>query len=126
VQTRRRTSIVALILGAAAAAACGGSSAAAPGPPPVTFGGSPTALSVDVTMPNNLYLPSHIDIQQGGTVHFIFPAFPHNVIWDRQTGMPADIDVTTDSTISRTFTTAGTFTYFCTLHVNMLGVVVVH
>lgn len=124
-QTQRRFSVVALIVGTAAAA-CGGSSAAAPGPPPETFGGSPTALSVDVTMPPDVYLPSHIDIMQGGTVNFIFPSRPHNVIFDRKPGVPPDIDVRSDSTISRTFNAAGTFTFFCTLHFNMMGVVVVH
>jgi plastocyanin len=114
------------LVAVATAAACGGGGASATGPPPETFGGSPTALSVDVTMPNNLYLPSHIDIQQGGAVRFFFPALPHNVVFDRKAGAPADIDVTTDTTISRTFSTAGNFTYFCTIHFNMMGVVVVH
>ena len=118
--------LIVVLIFAAGGVACGGASAAAPTPAPETFGGSPTAQLVEVTMPDNLFLPSHVDLQKGGTVRFVFPPLPHNVIFSRTPGEPADIDVRTDTVISRTFSAAGTFPYFCTLHLGMQGVVVVH
>ena len=89
------------------------------------FGDSVTLFSENETFANFYYINGLVD-QKGGTVRFVFPPLPHNVIFSRTPGEPADIDVRTDTTISRTFSAAGTFPYFCTLHLGMQGVVVVH
>jgi plastocyanin len=49
----------------------------------------------------------------------------HNVVFAQRVGAPTDIDVSANITISRTFGTAGTFNYQCTVHAGMNGVVVV-
>jgi plastocyanin len=109
-----------------AALACGSGSEAPTQAPPVTTGGSPTALSVDVNMPALLFVPSQIDIAQGGTLQFVFTAVQHNVIFAVTPGAPANIDVTNNATVVRQFNTKGTFSFTCTLHFNMNGTVVVH
>ncbi len=110
---------------AASALALGCSSSTAPSTNADTFGGSATALTVDVNMPALVYAPNHIDILHGGVVNFVFATVAHDV---RFTGSssPADILTSTNTTVPRTFATAGTFTFLCTLHANMTGTVVVH
>jgi plastocyanin len=96
-------------------AACGGD---APGPvaPPEP---------ATVFMPGFSFTPFTTTIAVGGTVNFEFPAETHNVIFERLSGAPEDIQVTSNRTVSRTFRVAGTFPYDCTVHPGMSGVVVV-
>lgn len=91
-----------------------------------TNGGSATATSVDVSMPGERFVPNRIDIAQGGVVRFIFTAIAHDVRFNGATGAPADILVTSNTTLTRTFATKGTFAFVCTLHANMTGTVTVH
>jgi plastocyanin len=119
-------SIISTLILPLAAISCSSGSDAPTQAVPVTFGGSATALSVDVNMPALVYDPSHIDIALGGTLQFIFSDVQHNVIFATTTGAPANIDVTNNATVARQFNTAGTFTFTCTLHFNMNGTVVVH
>jgi plastocyanin len=46
-----------------------------------------------------------------------------NVIFGAAAGAPADINITNDQDVSRTFPTLGTFRYDCTIHPGMSGVV---
>jgi plastocyanin len=78
-----------------------------------------------VSMPGFSFSPFTTDIPVGGTVNFDFPSEPHNVIFERRTGAPADILATTNRVVGRVFQTAGTFPYDCTLHPGMSGTVVV-
>lgn len=91
-----------------------------------TIGGSATATAIDVNMPGVVYTPSHIDIAQGGVIRFIFAAVAHDVRFNGAAGAPADVLVTSNTTVARTFSTKGTFAFLCTLHDNMTGTVVVH
>jgi plastocyanin len=92
----------------------------------VTGSGGGFPLTVDVNMPGNIFSPFSVDIARGGTVRYVFPSDAHNVIFANVSGKPADILVTTNQTVSRTFSVAGTFPYTCTIHPGMDGQVVVH
>lgn len=82
--------------------------------------------TADVFMPGLTFSPFETVVKQGGTVRFIFPALVHNVIWDRRlAGSPADINITSNVTVARTFPTAGVFHFTCTLHPGMDGTVIV-
>ena len=78
-----------------------------------------------VFMPGFVFSPFTIIIRAGQTVAFDFPSEPHNVIFERKTGAPADIQVTASRRVTRTFAVAGNFPYDCTLHPGMSGVVLV-
>ncbi|MBK7832516.1 MAG: hypothetical protein IPJ56_09300 [Gemmatimonadetes bacterium] len=79
--------------------------------------------SVLVTMPGNVFVPLLVQLARGGTVTWRFGATPHNVIFGAAAGAPADINITNDQDVSRTFPTLGTFRYDCTIHPGMSGVV---
>jgi plastocyanin len=115
-----------LAAAAAFVTACSASESTAPAVVD-TFGGSPTALSVDVVMPdNNVFNPNNISIAAGGVVRFIFPSTPHDVRFGGNASAPADIFATQNVTVVRTFTVKGTFAFVCTLHDNMAGKVIVN
>jgi plastocyanin len=78
-----------------------------------------------VFMPGFSFSPFTTTILAGGSVVFDFPAESHNVIFDRITGAPQDIQATTNRRVARQFGTRGNFPYDCTLHPGMSGVVVV-
>lgn len=84
-----------------------------------------TAGAAVVFMPGFSFVPFTTNIRVGGSVAFDFPAETHNVIFSRITGAPADIQATSNRSVSRTFTVAGNFPYDCTLHPGMSGLVVV-
>lgn len=90
---------------------------------PVTDVGIPTIVSV--FMPGNSFSPFNVSIKLNGTVRFEFPSAPHNVIFNSKTGVPADIQVTSNVTVSRVFSVLGTFPYDCTIHPGMSGQVTV-
>ncbi|MBL8959957.1 MAG: Ig-like domain-containing protein [Gemmatimonadetes bacterium] len=85
----------------------------------VTVGAVPTTALV--SMPGLSFTPFTTVIKQGGTVTFEFPQLPHNVIFERKTGAPQDIQVTSNVRIGRTFTATGLYPYDCTLHPGMKG-----
>jgi plastocyanin len=87
--------------------------------------GPVTPVPATVSMPGFSFTPFTTTINVGGTVTFEFPAEPHNVIFVKVTGAPADIQETTNRSVSRTFPVAGSFSYDCMLHPGMSGVVVV-
>jgi len=76
-----------------------------------------------VTMPGNVFVPLLVRLARGGTVTWVFGAAPHNVIFAPTPGAPADINIVSDVEVARTFSTAGTFRYDCTIHPGMSGVV---
>jgi plastocyanin len=82
-------------------------------------------LAVVTMPPGDVFTPFQVTIPVGGAVRFEFPARPHNVIFDRKTGAPQDIQSTANASVSRTFGVAGTFPYDCTLHPGMSGEVIV-
>jgi plastocyanin len=102
--------------------ACGGGGDESTGPT-----GDVPGAAATIRMPGNSFSPAEVTIAPGGTVAFVFPSTPHNAIFKspRPAGTPADIDVTSNQTVMRTFPTAGTFPYDCTLHAGMVGRVIV-
>jgi len=103
-----------------------------------TIGGvSKTAqASITVTVPGTTanvnagedlkFTPTRVDIVAGGTVSWQIGGTDHNVTFDGGPGSPQNIPLTHSTTVSRTFATAGTFAYQCTVHSGMNGSVVVH
>ena len=72
------------------------------------------------------FSPQSISIKTGDSVSWIFQSVGHNVTFDAVSGAPASIGgANSNVTINRTFPTAGTFTYHCTIHPSMTGSVTV-
>ncbi len=110
-----------------ALAACGGgtgpygSSSQQQSPPP-----PPTDKTVSAT-PSLVFTPNPLTVTAGDIVTFTFGAVAHNVTFDSPGGAtPADIPGTNSGvSFQRTFTTAGTYRFHCTIHPGMAGSVVV-
>ena len=85
----------------------------------------PLAAAVSANS-NDTFTPLNVDIALGGMVTWTFVT-THNVIFaSGQPGAPADIGNTNEAVVSRQFNTSGTFSYICSLHLFMVGTVVVH
>ena len=88
----------------------------------VTVGAAPTTASVAATA-SSTFTPRDVVVARNGSVGWSF-AILHNVTFDTP-GSPANIGDTATGTVSRTFNTAGTFAYHCTIHAGMQGTVIV-
>lgn len=85
----------------------------------------PLAASVRATNASS-FDPQNVEIGRGGTVTWIFEAVLHNVQFTAgTTGAPANIGDSSGESVSRTFNTAGTFNYVCSIHPGMSGSVAV-
>lgn len=93
----------------------------------VTVVDVPTTAAVTATT-SLQFTPTPVDVKAGGTVTWTFQSVSHNVTFDTPSpaGTPADIATTSNSSVSRTFTQAGTYNYHCTIHAGMTGKVIVH
>jgi hypothetical protein len=98
-----------------AVAACGDGGPAAPLPPDT------------VRVANFAFTPSHMVVPLGTTITWEIdqPDAPHNVV-----SLSGPVSFNSGDPVGRgtfkfTFTTAGTYTYECTVHTNMTGTVVV-
>jgi plastocyanin len=104
--------------------ACGGSSGgfgaiSSPPPPP------PDPRTITAS-PSLAFAPATLTVSVGDTVTFAFQSVAHNAFFDAQAGTPANIEGSnTNSSITRVFTTAGTYRYTCHIHPFMEGTVVV-
>lgn len=85
-------------------------------------GGAPVA-SASVVTGGSTFSPTTVNLLRGGTVTWSFGSVAHDVVFQGAAGAPADIPVTTSAQVSRTFNTAGSFPYACTLHAGMNGTV---
>ena len=86
----------------------------------------PPATNTVVASANNQFLPQNAPVRLNGTITWSFLTVAHTVIFDGQTGAPDNIDVAVSNTTeARTFTTAGVFTYHCSIHQNMNGSITV-
>jgi plastocyanin len=107
---------IAALLAAGLATGCSDDDPNEPNPPP---------SAVDVTATNGLaFDPSTARVATGGEVTWEFEATGHNVTFDVVAGAPASIGGSNANvSISRTFATAGSFPYQCTIHPGMEGTV---
>jgi plastocyanin len=110
---KARTAAIATL--AIALAACSDSNS--PNNPP------PATATVTATT-SQTFSPRTAQVATGGTVTWVFQSLGHNVTFDAATGVPADIPgVNANTSIARTFATAGTYQYHCTIHPGMTGTV---
>ena len=84
----------------------------------------PSTVTVNVGGGGNRFSPSSVDIHVGTTVHWVWQGSSHSVT---STGGPDTYDSGVHSpqfTFDHTFNTAGTSTYFCVVHGQMMSGVV--
>ena len=100
--------------------ACGGggsSNSTGPNPP---SGPTVTASAARV------FSPAALTVTAGATVTWVFESVTHTVTFTPMAGVPTDIDPTSNANVSRTFPTAGVYTYHCSIHTYMTGTITVH
>lgn len=106
-------------------AACG-SSGSATAPATNNPAGISTSAQVNAT-PAIAFTPNTVSLAVGGSVTFAFGSVGHNVFFDNDPdGAPAPIaGVNANTSVTRTFPTAGVYKYSCHIHPGMSGSVVV-
>lgn len=111
-----------MTIGIALAAALSGCSSDSQDTVPVE---SDDGLTVEVR--NMAYSPSSITIQAGQTVTWVFDdrGVPHDVVGLGDAKSVLRSPLLKTGTWQYTFTEPGTYDYTCSLHPNMLGVVIV-
>jgi plastocyanin len=116
-----RTLVASLSIGLAGA--CGGDDSS----PTEVIDPTPVSTATVQATPAERFTPGRITLVAGGTVSFAFGSLQHQVFFDQgSSGAPEDIpEPTANKTVTRTFTTPGTFAYNCRLHPGMSGTVVV-
>jgi len=126
----RMTPLIAVL--AATVAACGGgggdgtpTSPTTPTTPTTPGGPVGATATVVASSAGTTFDPEQVTITRNGSVPWSFGELTHNVNFGSTAGAPANIGNTTNAQVSRTFATAGTFPYRCTLHSGMTGSVVV-
>lgn len=136
---RSRSVLATLVLAAACGGGGGGGNTSAAPTAPVTQSTTPsttpTTTPTTSTTPAtnevvaddaNTFNPGTLTVSKGTTVTFTFKGTAHNVTFGNTTGAPANIPNSSNTSVARTFATAGTFGYDCTLHAGMRGSVVVN
>ena len=77
-----------------------------------------------ITMAGATFTPADFTVRLNGTVSFVFPATAHDIVFGTTpTGAPADIPSSTNTTVRRTFSSTGDFTYRSTLQPTKTGVI---
>ena len=93
--------------------------------PPTNPTPSPQTATI-AALPTLAFSPSSITIAPGGSVTFAFGSVGHTVHFDSGTNPPANIaGVNANVSIARTFGTAGTYAFHCTIHPGMTGTITV-
>ena len=105
------------------AGACGGDDSS----PTEVIDPTPVTTATVQATPAERFTPGRVNLVAGGTVTFAFGSLQHQVFFDRaRAGAPEDIpEPTANRTLTRTFTTPGTFVYNCRIHPGMSGTVIV-
>jgi plastocyanin len=123
-QMTHKSFLIAALLSAVVACSGGGYGTTGPGNPPPP----PPPPPRTVVATNSLvFSPSTLHVNAGDQVTFSFGSVAHNVFFDAGNGAPTNIDgINANTTVQRTFPTAGTYTYNCHIHPGMSGTVVVN
>jgi plastocyanin len=87
--------------------------------------GGPTSQTTDVFTAGLAFSPTFATINVGDAVAFHISGVAHDVTFRAATGAPANIPVSQDVTVTRTFNTKGTFAYDCQTHPGMSGTITV-
>jgi plastocyanin len=84
----------------------------------VTFTTNAVVPPTIVQVSNNFFSPSNVTISVGGSVTWEWQSNPiqHNVTFAAAVGAPSNIANRSSGSEARTFNTAGTFNYTCTIH----------
>jgi plastocyanin len=100
----------------------GGSSYSTPTDPYGNQGttGTTTSASTIQATDGLAFNPSSLTVSKGTTVTFAFGSITHNVAFGAGSGV-ADIPDSYGTSVERTFNTAGTFAFRCSIHNNMTG-----
>ena len=78
----------------------------------------------EITIDNFTFTPKELTVAVGTTVKWLnHDDIPHTIVEKKTTFRSKALD--TDESYSFTFTSAGTFDYFCGLHPHMVGQVIV-
>jgi plastocyanin len=78
----------------------------------------------EITIDNFTFTPKELTVAVGTTVKWVnHDDIPHTIVEKKTTFRSKALD--TDDSFSFTFTSAGTFDYFCGLHPHMVGQVIV-
>ena len=96
----------------------GGGPGDPPPPPP------PPAASGDVSMAGRQFTPSSLTVAEGATVSFVNDDDRDHTVTANDGSFDSGIKAQ-GTTYTRTFTTAGTYPYFCIIHPDMTGTVLV-
>jgi plastocyanin len=93
---------------------------------PLTFTTNAVIITT-IQVANNSFTPNAITVPITTTVTWEWQAgaVTHNVTFTPATGAPANITDRSTGSVPRTFNTAGTFNYHCTIHAGMAGSVTV-
>jgi len=88
----------------------------------LTFGNLPArAQEIKVTIDNFTFTPAELDLKVGDTVTWTnHDDIPHTVV---SAGKFRSKALDTDNSFSFTFTAAGDYKYFCSLHPHMTGMI---
>jgi plastocyanin len=126
-RVRLHAFVAAVFLAATACGGGGGTTSPTTGNPGGTPGGTPSPTPVpqnSVTVSDDVFTPANVQVSVGTTVTWTWAsdARDHNVTFGDGTSSG---NRAAGATFSKTFPTAGTFTYSCTLHGGMNGSVVV-
>ena len=77
-----------------------------------------------ITMTGANFSPADFTVRLNGSVAFVFPATAHDIVFGTTpTGAPANIPSSTNTTVRRTFSSTGDFTYRSTLQPTKTGVI---
>jgi len=84
-----------------------------------------TGSQVQVKIDNFTFAPATVTVAAGATVQWVNrDDIPHTIVSDDKTTFKSKA-LDTDDSYSYTFTKAGTYNYFCSIHPKMTGKVVV-
>lgn len=88
-------------------------------------GSLPTTATVAAGASDLTFTPPTLVVARNASVTYSFGALTHNVTFRTATGAPTNVPNSASTTVARVFQTNGDFTYDCTIHAGMTGMVLV-